>query len=333
MDTHKQHAIIVGSNALNFQMTRNDKISDTDYIMTWETYKTFLKVLKAKTDNKILSVYPYNEGRYMIVKTSNMIYEIEIAWDNSTSSEFMKNVLLESHADEILIDDISGITFHYASLPALYAMKMSHRFLKNSPHFKKTMRHILDIRKFNSSCNYPFSNMSNPDIEGKWQFWYERRMKETLDYAHPSLDASKSDFFDKNETFYQYDHDTIHKAVKVGSEPAYKKIIEDGCDVKCSKGKWNKLKRYDKILCGLEESYVLALERYLIPNKFTSDRFEAFEIALEKVCTSITSGWFRDFCYDNYQDIISLYHPDYVARFKLALESGNILPFSVDRES
>lgn len=43
-------------------------------------------------------------------------------------------------------------------------------------------------------------------------------------------------------------------------------------------------------------------------------------MALEKVCTSITSGWFREYAYENYYEVVAMYHKlgknDYIKRFK-----------------
>jgi len=45
-----------------------------------------------------------------------------------------------------------------------------------------------------------------------------------------------------------------------------------------------------------------------------------FEMALMKVCTSITSGWFREYAWENYQKVLDLYdslgEDDYVKRFE-----------------
>lgn len=66
----------------------------------------------------------------------------------------------------------------------------------------------------------------------------------------------------------------------------------------------------------LEEAYVLALERHQIPNNFKPDPKASFDIALEKICTSITSGWFREFAWENYYKVQELYSPNYVTKFK-----------------
>ena len=43
-------------------------------------------------------------------------------------------------------------------------------------------------------------------------------------------------------------------------------------------------------------------------------------MALMKVCTSITSGWFREYAWENYDKVLDLYNElgedDYVQRFQ-----------------
>ena len=72
---------------------------------------------------------------------------------------------------------------------------------------------------------------------------------------------------------------------------------------------------------------VLALERSLVPLPGVLTPKQAFDKALEKVCTSITSGWFRKFCYDNYDSIQAIYNEDFVQKFQTALEQGRIRPY------
>jgi len=49
----------------------------------------------------------------------------------------------------------------------------------------------------------------------------------------------------------------------------------------------------------------------------------AYVTALEKVCTTITSGWFRRYAIENYQPAIEN-RPDFVASFFDGLKRGDI---------
>jgi hypothetical protein len=203
-----------------------------------------------------------------------------------------------------------------ADVNTCYALKMSHRFLRNSPHFMKTMRDIHYLRSIGAT------------IPDSLQEWYVEREKETYWYKHPKLDQGKGDFFKDDGINYVYDHDTIHLAVKRFELPAYEYFKADDAEVLCSKDKWDALPEEIKLSAVLEESMVLAIERCLVPFNFTTEPKKAFLMALSKVCSSITSGWFRSYGWENFDKVVALYSDDYVDKFKAALEAGEIKPFT-----
>ena len=309
--------IRIGSSALQYHIPSIKVGKDIDLIMTYEDYQIFRDSFKsAPCDEHLIAHYPISNGKKFVIKTSENIYEIEIAWPNSTAEEFMRLVINDPNTPRF---SKWGDVEYYPSINALYALKMSHRFLRNSPHFLKTMQHIHLMRGYGSQISEYYSE------------WYKKREKETYDYGHPDLTVKKQDFF-QEETFYKYDHDHCHEAIKLSEVPAYTRILMEGFDVKCSKEKFDALSYEHKMYCALEESYVLALERMIIPNDFIPSPKLAFRLALMKVCTSITSGWFRDWCYENYYAIDALYNGIYVDKFKSALDAGKVRPFSHDRK-
>ena len=66
---------------------------------------------------------------------------------------------------------------------------------------------------------------------------------------------------------------------------------------------------------------VIALERFVIPGKLNPKL--AYLKAVEKICTTLTSGWFRDFAIDNWPEVIDNV-PDYVSIFNVAVAEGRI---------
>jgi hypothetical protein len=187
---------------------------------------------------------------------------------------------------------------------------MSHRYLRNSPHFKKTMDDIQIMRKHGA-------HVPNFLLE-----WYERRMKETYTYFHPNLNVKKGEFFNGDGVNYVYDHDSIHEAMKHMEMPAYKYYQDPSSEVSCSQWLFWKCTQYQR-LCGvLEEAYVLALERSQIPFAGTVSPERSFNMALEKVCTSITSGWFREFAWEHYYDVMKMYSAMYVEKFRAGVRAG-----------
>ena len=184
---------------------------------------------------------------------------------------------------------------------------MSHRFKKNNPFFRKTMQHIRFLRN------------KGIKLDAKLEEIMLLRQKETLSYNHPKLDVSKNTFF--NDTIYTLDHDSIHRAVALADRPAYTFYMKDGSEVMTSREKFEALPEAIKLAGVYEETCVLALERSQVPNNFQNVSSEhSFMMALEKVCTSITSGWFREYAWENYHKVVHMYKTlgvnDYIERFK-----------------
>jgi len=98
--------------------------------------------------------------------------------------------------------------------------------------------------------------------------------------------------------------------------------------VKCSKDKFFELGHNQRVMGVLEEAYVIALERVLIPMMYQggplSTPEKAFKGALMRICTTLTSGWFRDFATENYVNIYNTCRKDYAELFFDAVDSGKI---------
>ena len=184
-------------------------------------------------------------------------------------------------------------------------------------NFKKTLNYITLFRNIGAF------------VPERYKDALAKREKDTYTYSHPKLNVSKKDFF-TDTIKYVYDHDTIHLAVKHLEYPAYEYYKEDKAEVNCSRDLFFSLDENTRLLGVLEESYVLALERSQIPNNFNIEPKKSFDIALSKVCTSITSGWFREYAYDNYDKVQSMYNDSYVSKFKDGLELGIVKPIIND---
>jgi hypothetical protein len=278
--------LLVGSHAFDFGRTPRD----IDYIAT----PGELELFKEINSDKIVLAKPTKFG-----ETIFMTGSVPIEFDTSETGQELLRIV--GH-DE-------------ASPGVLLTLKMSHRFLKNSPHFLKTMKDIRTLRERGATVPWQLTD------------WLKARSKVTYDYSHPALNRSKQDFFTDNFP-YIYDHDTIHEAVKLFDVPAFEKIKADKADVFCSKERFFSLTEELQLATVLEETYTLALERSQIPHNFEPDPFRSFKMALEKVCTSISSGWWRTFAYENYFTVLEMYNENYVERFKKALAEGIIKPYA-----
>ena len=274
---------------------------DIDIIAKPEELKTVIEVLDPDL------CYPNNGSYYGYSNRYGKPLEIHIAWENTN----------ELYLYDLVEDDPDTVEYrmHWKhalvpSLDVLYMLKMSHRFLKDSPHFEKTMHDIHQMRNLGAKFN------------PHYQDWYNQREKRTYNYTHPKLNRKKHEFFNPSEVKYKYDHDSIHEAVKIGSEPAYTYFMKPGAEVMVSKKKWNELPHLIKINSVLEESYVLAIERSQVPFEGKISPIVSFRIALKKVCTSISSGWWREFAWENYYEVLSRYDPHYMTNFQLGIKNG-----------
>jgi len=297
--------LLIGSAALAFVAELDREPKDADLIATIDEYEDFI----AKHKQNLVSTYPVNKGKKLIIflKDTKPI-EMEIAWPDSTAETLLNALSME----DLPTTSFLGQEVSVAPLHILYQLKMSHRFLKNSPHFLKTMKDIKFMRSLGAQITMPD--------------WLKAREVETYDYKHPKLNVSKDDFFKKDEgVTYVYDHDSIHEAVKRYDRPAYTYFKPENSQVLCDRAMFEASSREIQLASVVEEATVLALERSQIPFKDQVTPKWSFDMALMKVCTSITSGWWRSFAYSEYDNVQALYDENYVSKFWKAVEKGVVV--------
>lgn len=285
--------ITIGSRAMKFHniLPEGREVNDWDFICTFSEFRKWTR------DNKssIKSCTPLSDSSYHVRFFDGVNYEFEIAWEGTSGAD--------------LLNIFEG---EYLTPSWQLAMKLSHRYLKNSPHFLKTM---IDIQHLQT-----VSELSEVQQE-----WLKKREIETYTYKHPRLDVDKEAFFKDDGIRYVYDHDSIHLTQAHYADdsgnmmPAYTFYMREDSEVMTSKTKFFALPEHFRVLGVYEESCVLALERSQIPYDFKPNPRKSFEKALMKVCTSITSGWFREYAWENYDKVIALYEEwgetDYVDSF------------------
>lgn len=304
--------LVVGSQALrahNVEVVRT--ILDIDIIATKEDIGESLidiKPIKVQVSEDANHIYAFTDD--------NLVHEYEVAWDDSTANELLEIIKENPH----LAIESGGL--HYAHPSVILALKLSHRYKKNSRHFRKTMHDIHMLRRLGYV------------VPKELKQWFKRREKETYSYKHPKLmGVKKGEFFSDDGISYVYDHDSIHEAIAIGDLPAYTYYQPSTEQVGTSKKMFFSAPLATRLLGVLEESYVLSLERSIIPFGTKDDPEKcraAFEMALEKVCTSITSGWFREFAWENFELVRQLYDPEYVQRFFEAVERGEVRPYEAE---
>jgi len=280
----------------------SDGVKDLDIIGKYEDVISFIK------RHLHTSVKPTDGGNKIIAKADGVSYQVieaEIAWSGSVAEEMMQHCLQHN---EIFYSREFDTEYMYLTDVQSLQLRMTHRYLKNSPHFHKTMQKIREARekRIRGLLNRTYDTSSAFPVE-----LMKRREDETYDYSHPKLNVSKENFFAADGVPYVYDHDSIHVSVArwVAGVPAYTKFSSG--EVYSSKEKFfNECSQQTRIRAVVEESCVLAIERSLVPFNSISPA-AAFSRALEKVCTSITSGWFREFAWEHYDEAVLEFDNNY----------------------
>lgn len=299
--------LLIGSHALKVQApTALDREPrDYDFIATMGEVDKFVRSHRAR----ITACYPTTDGKKMIVRGLDKPVEFDIAWPGSTNEALVRRA-----PQNRLPLGVDGGLVQLPTINQLFELKHSHRFLKNSPHFLKTMRDWRAMRAI--GCRIE-------DAE-----WVRAREKETYTYAHPKLNVSKEAFFAGDGIVYTYDHDSIHEAVKRLDRPAYQYFKPEGSAVLCDRRLFEAAPEEVRLSSVIEEATVLALERSQIPHRGTLTPRRSFEMALMKVCTSITSGWWREYAYENHNRALSAYDDEYADKFWSAVAAGRVLPYA-----
>ena len=306
--------LVIGSRALAHHIPDLDlsKTKDIDVICTAE------EMMAVVSNNPLIKSFRpcVGDHKWIAFFHNGNIVEFELAVPGNSANQILL-ISWQNGEASIGCDGSIGDAL-IAPLHLLYIIKMSHRFKKNSPHFLKTRNHIMLMRERFPDVVNVFDNTVYNEI-------FKLREKESYNYSHPKLNVSKQEFFNPDiGVQYVFDHDQIHKIVSRGQQPAYSLFMKDGADVLCDKDKFFALDEHTRIRAVFEESTVLALERSQIPFKDQVDPLRSFTIALEKVCTSITSGWFREYAWEHYDDALAMYQPDYVENFFKAEQEGRI---------
>lgn len=313
--------LVIGSKALeawNIPIAR--KPGDLDVVCTLEEYNQEVRTLKNL--GCLAFAKPLNGKKFHIRTKEGWNVECEIAWEGSTGAKLIELVI--QNGLHLPYEEQDGCFF--VSPDVVLALKLSHRYLKNNPFFLKTMQDIRMLREMGYTV---------PECLKEW---LKEREKETYDYGHPSLMQRKQDFFDASVQ-YVWQHDDLHEAIKLYDKPAYQYYKPEDKEVWCSKEMFDACGHEIKLAGVYEEACVLALERCLIPFDFQTPPKKAFEMALEKVCTSITSGFFREFAYEHYQSVVALYavehthNAGYVAAFQKAEAGGRVRKHGYENNS
>lgn len=304
--------ILIGSRAMAMRapFILNRKPKDFDWVCTEKEFDQWI----IEQSDKVNPTDIYSTSKNKRVVRGDVNCEFELVEPN-TSSEMLYRLVQE---DKDTVESPFGLV---PNLDMLFTIKSSHKFLKNSPHFWKNL------------SDYHLMKMIGAQVRPEYDTFLKLREKETYTYSHPKLNTTKGAFFSEDNVGYVYDHDSIHESVKHLDRPAYAYFQKDGAEVACDKNKFLACAREIQLYSVVEESAVLAIERSLVPFPNRMSHEKAWRLAFSKVCTSISSGWWRSFAYENAMDCLKLYPTDYWNKFQSGLEAGTIKPYNPSAKS
>jgi hypothetical protein len=189
------------------------------------------------------------------------------------------NIRVEYKPIPMLFNYPEHVNQGVASLDMLYTLKCSHASW--DIHWGKTMRDICLMQTKNAKLI--------PELyQELYAYW------ETIHGSkkHINLNVTNEDFFDNGLT-YIINHDRLHEKYKFYDEPLYKKCKKDTEKALLSKEIFESWDHKMQIQLAQEEMLVIAEERKL-----------GKPMALKKIITSLSRGWFNLFCITNAKEII-----------------------------
>lgn len=251
-------------------------------------------------------------------------YEKDILCDNKKKDDYQCSFVFESRNVECLLannqESLQQIYNFYkegisiASKHTLFCIKAGHIIY---PH-KQWEKHIQDYHVLRPQVVVTEISSYTKEFIALHRKCTKERMGSK---GTPKLvGVSKQDFFD-NKVIKYYVHDNVHRSIAHKDRPMYEFMQENINSVECSKSLWDKFTYEDKVMCVLEEAYTIALERKIIPLMKGNpgiiwSPFDAFKWALMRICTTLCSGWYRQFSIDNYFTILNAYGPGYINKFE-----------------
>jgi hypothetical protein len=247
--------IIIGSRALSYQLLLSDRISEkTDYdvAMSEVEFNNWVQMY----GKYIKSLFPRSANKYkaIVLKDNKKVqYEIELGIEG-TSAKWLLD-----HLDEVCQGTLNGFFGEKMNVMNLdYQLLTKRSHLMYPIHFEKniedyhTIKSILEIKRINLMDKY-----------------YKLRYDEAASrykQRTPKLNVTTEDFFSSKLAVPNYFvHDYIHEMMAHDGVPMYTKMQPDPSMAWCSKDMFFKLTYKEQVQCIQEEAYVIALERYIIP--------------------------------------------------------------------
>lgn len=229
--------LLIGSQALKHYVKLDRILHDWDIMMLREDFENW----KTRTQNQWKHIK--SVGATHIYEFGNIILEIHTD-DGFTKSDI---ILMENTPKYGLVQSPVGM-IHIPALQDLYDLKKSTAVYIDEPKHKSDQKLIEDTFRLDNDTEL-----------------YKLRLEETRIRVEKQ-DKIKYQFFHKYHIPEYIKHDYLHEVIADGMSlpyPTYKRIIN--ADVEVCQELFDKLTYDEKVSLMVEESLVLALERWMVP--------------------------------------------------------------------
>lgn len=294
--------LLIGSVAARHHFPDFRKPQDMDLLGTPEEV-----ALWVEANRKRIASYRRKRDHKLILRLHDIgQVEIEIVKPGSSSDAFMK------------LNQATTLDGVYVASPtSLMLIKLSH--LRHPIHWRKNIEdyHFLKAR-------------AGAPTQAEREAYLQRRLEVDIgrQKRRVNLNMTNEQFFEKSSRSVRriYDHDDLHRATCYYDVPLYETLKRDKDKAMIDKDLFDAIPHADQLRAVREECYAIALERVIIPAIEAGRAFDpqgAFLHALQRVCTTLTKGWFREFAIDHYPEIKDV-DRDFVGYFLDAVNDGKI---------
>lgn len=190
---------------------------------------------------------------------------LENTWFGNASEYMLKN-----NKHDVFLD-----------LNFLFTLKVSHAAWDIK--WEKTMFHVYLMQKAGAELDYTLLKM----LRQHWEIVHSKK--------RVMMDKMNEEFF-SDAVKRKVPHDELHEVVASPARPANEKMRDDLNSPLFNSKKWNESDFQDKMKCAVEETAVIAFERYIdFNNGRKSHLLQAVSKAFKNLVTSMTYGDFNIF--------------------------------------
>lgn len=102
----------------------------------------------------------------------------------------------------------------------------------------------------------------------------------------------------------------IHEEVAYEDRPMFT-LMQKDATVTCHKDLWLEMSHTQQLQCVAEEAFTINIERNILPSAMGENNFKpalaGYRWALWRICTTLCSGWFREFAIDHYYEVLNMF--------------------------